>query len=427
MIPFSRYGSLGVVLLIFGSGHVRHAHAEAVWHPPRLLLWYGPGMSPASGAEDILTAYHVAGRIEDAALQPRIWNEGHWLAKTGGILYRSLRLVLIDDPLLNFYAVVGQHEVFGHGFRAREFGYGELSYEFTPPFPYGSGTGTTYFSYPSLPAQPADRDLAMSMAGVEASQVLGRKLRGNWMRSGSMDMRGSLLYLSSTGDLRNYLTGTEVDETDAGNDMIAYVRTLNGKEGYALKEDYPMGLKRLRDKSLIAFADPFRWYAYWTIFGAHLWSGRSAFAYPSIPLWSVRYLPGFAMGLTPWGPEYHFENLAAWDGRLLTLRLRRGDDTFHPSWGVDVETLEAARFFGFVLDADLHAWKQPRLRLGYGDEGSVRSRLGFGGSLTLLSPPLDETYPLRLAAGQDYKTAGFLPGARLEGGWDWRLGLAWTF
>jgi len=395
------------------------------------MLWYGPDMPASLGAGNILAAYHAAGALEDRILKPRLWDESRWPGKTGGLLYRALRLSLIDEPLLVFYAVVGQHEFSGHGLRAREAGYDHIRYEFSPPFPYGRGTGTTWFMYPTFRPPPADRNLAMAMGGVEATSVMGRKIRMGWMRNGTMDYHGSLAYLSAVGDLGNYLSQSRESDLDRSpdqsNDMLVYIRALNEKHGDTVRADYRVGIRRIDRMGDVSYLDPFRWFAFWTVFKTRLWSGNSTFALPTLPLGPVRYLPGFGLGLTPWGPEYHFENLAAWDGRVFSLRYRAGDDTFRKSWGLDLEALEAVRFAGWSLDAGANLWRQPRLRLTHEDQGPTPERIGFRESLTLFSPPASDTFPLRAALGQDFKTSGFLPGERLERGHGWRMGLGLVF
>ncbi len=398
------------------------------WSPSRLMLWYDQDMSGAAGADDILTLHYAVYRIEDKYLPPRLWSESWWLGKAGGIAYRLAKGLLLDDNIIPYYAAVPQHEIFGHGFRAREFGFTPIRYSFSPPPPFGKGNAMTEFTDPGPGNVSVDQNLAVSMAGVEASAVLAVKLRGYWALSGAMDFHGALLYLYSSGDLGNYLSGTDESfldstNTDFSNDMLSYVYTLNTQAGAGDRSQYRLHLKRMEKNSLISYADPFYWYSLWTVLKTGLWSGESVFKYPALPLGPVRYLPAAGYGLTPWGPEYWFDNIAAWDRTSVTLRIRIGDDTFRNFWGTDLTAVNILSLAGADLDFSAHLWKQPRLRLDPNDQGVVRDRLGGGGDVTILSPTLPTPWPVRLAAGGGYKALGFVPGEELEQGFNWRIGL----
>jgi hypothetical protein len=400
--------------------------SQESWKPPRLLFWYSDNLNPVTGGDDLLSVHYAVGRLEDHFLKPSPWNEDWWLGKSTAIGYRLLKLNFVDYSLLDFFTAIPQHEIFGHGYRAREFSFEDLEYEFSPPQPYGGGFGLTTFSYPRQ-GKTVDQELAISIGGVEASQVMAEKLRGYWFQAGNMDYHGALLYLTTVGDLRNYLAQTDEKKLDTdpdySNDMLNYVTVLNGKVDRTQRQNFRLHLSRMEDNSRIALLDPFLWYAYWTVFKTHLWSGQSVFEYPAIPVGPLRFIPCLGYGLTPWGPEYLFDNLLALDSRTLNWRVRIGDDTFRRSWGTDLDATDVISIEGFTCDIGLHLWSQPRLRLSVNDQGKTPTSLGGGGSLNLFSPTLDLPFPIKLAGGGGYKTSGFIAGADMESGFAWHFGL----
>jgi hypothetical protein len=286
--------------------------------------------------------------------------------------------------------------------------------------------GLTMFTYPRL-GPTDDQELALSMGGVEASAIMAGNLRRSWFQAGNMDYHGALLYMNTVGDLMNYLLKTDEKkletDPDLSNDMLNYIKVLNGKEDRTQIQNFRLHLSELSSQSRIAFIDPFIWYASWTILKTYLWSGQSVFTFPAIPLGPVRYLPLIGYGLTPWGPEYQFDNMLSLYKRVITLRVRIGDDTFRKSWGMDLDALSVISWLGYDLDLGGHFWKQPRLRLDILDQNSRQLLYGGGGSINILSPALDLPFPIRIAGGADYKTSGFLPGADLERGLAWRIGV----
>ncbi len=397
------------------------------WRPPRYMFTYDTDIGSRAGADNLLGAYNLITGWEDRLLPPR-WNEeNRFLTKVGGIGYRVAKLSLVDYPLLTVYPYFFQHEVFGHGYRAREFGYKDIEYTFAVPFT--GGGAQTRFRYGSQ-RLTWDMDIAMAMGGVEANALLAERLKKDWMQSGSMAYHGALLHLAAAGNLAGYISATDekdLDGTDAdlSNDMLHYLSSVNGKQGDTLRADYRIHLQDLKQYAGANALDPYYWFAVWTILKTNLWSGQAQFRNPALRIGPVRYLPGFGSMLNPWGPEFRFENFLSWDRRTVIARYRIGDDAYRRNWGLDLETSELFSYAGTTLDADFHFWRQPRLKLVRGDTGSTESRLGYGQSLTVFLPPFVKRVPVRLAVGGDYKTLGFVPGWTLDEGFTVRVSAAW--
>lgn len=396
------------------------------WRPPRYMFTYDKDISSRAGADNLLGAYNLITGWEDRFLPPRWTEENRFLSKLGGIAYRLGKIALLDTRI-SMYATLFQHEVFGHGYRAREFGYEDIEYSFGPPF---KGGGMTRFRYTDARSPTWDQDIAMAMGGVEADAVMAGRLKKDWMQSGAMEYHGALLYISTLGDLGGYISLThesDLDgpEPDYGNDMLHYLYSLNAKEGRGLRKEYKVRLKDMEAYAAANSFDPYLWFAVWTVLKTHLWSGNRQFRNPAFRIGPVRYLPGFGSILNPWGPEFRFENLLSWDRRTVIARYRIGDDAYRRNWGLDLETSELFSYAGATLDADFHFWKQPGLKLVRGDAQPTDSRFGFGQSLTVFLPPFVKRIPVRLAAGGDYKTLGFVPGYNLDEGFTARVSAAW--
>ena len=95
-------------------------------------------MTPAAGAQGLLTVQHLLATAEDRWLPLKIGEERSRPALAVGILYRAGKFFALDIPQDHFFLVVA-HEVFGHGARFRELGEGRIRYGFDAPIPYGSG------------------------------------------------------------------------------------------------------------------------------------------------------------------------------------------------------------------------------------------------------------------------------------------------
>jgi hypothetical protein len=275
--------------------------------------------------------------------------------------------------------------------------------------------------------------VAAIMAGVEAQAVQADRLRLLWTGTGSLDVRGARLYLDDRMSLLDYLSATDESDlrrpdADLSNDMLGYILVLNAKQDPRPQDDWRMHLKDIRSAAALSLLDPFLWYSIWAALATDLWQGRSFFRYPCLPLGPARALPSISAGLGPWGPEYRFAGLFAWDGRAVSLGYRLGDPAFRNSFGWDWASLGLVRPGGFVLDGEVHFWVQPRLLLDpdrFRDAPSPR-RPGFAAALSALSPALPGGFPLRATAAGGWKTSGFVPGEDLRAGPYWRLGLAWS-
>lgn len=385
------------------------------------LLWLDPDMSPQSGAENLLFLGATLGRLEDRVLPVRLFADENLPLQAVSATYRLAKLAFLDLMPAAYLPLI-QHEIFGHGYRAREAGYMDIGYELGAPPPYGLGDGSTSWSYPAAFIPAPDQDLSMAMAGIEATDILGQRLRARFLQEGSLDYHAAFLYLFSSLGLANYLAVTDADETDVSNDMVAYVAALNGKPGNGPPGEDRIRLADLEEGSRLAFADPFLYYSGWAVM-RYLIFGETRTGYRAFSLGPVRYLPSLGFRLSPFGGQVLVENLAVWDRRSFNLRLAFGEGRLGDSRGADLEARDFLAWNGFSLDATLRLWKQPPLRLDYDDpRPATASGMGFGSHLAVTSPALSPSLPMRLALGVAHKTSGYVPGERLDQGFTFRIG-----
>jgi len=378
-------------------------------------------MSPWAGGEDLLFATRILEKAETYMLgqSPIAY------AKTAyARFWRLSELVGVWLPI-NYFAMLLQHEVFGHGYRLRDLHTHGLAkvdgYSFQAPPPYGPGGAATYFSiYPNFTTTDAS---AVSSGGVEGTAVLALITKLKWLTSGKIDPRQTVLYLLCEQDLTLYIGSLKSQDirSMAGHDINSYVETLN----YTYPE-HILSRGRLRSLSWINLADPFTFYSIYAWFH-YLSSGKET----KIPMIASLYLPGLRLGLTPFGPEVFFENFFSRQKIPLYAYVKGGSHAGNRYFGGGVlaPKLWTVWRWSFGLRADL--WRQPKLLLQpgsvpfteidfntapnpdnplYSTAEQHEMRIGGAGSL-ITSFQGSERIAYEGEFG--YKSQGFLPGYSL--------------
>jgi len=388
-------------------------------------LLFDKTFSARTGAHNIVTLHRGLYGLEGKFLKARWFDEDSFGKKAAGMTYRLAKSILVDYAL-DHLSFLGQHEVFGHGARYREFGYVDNEFTLNLPPPYGNGRGwasTGHLKKPRITG-PHER-LGMVLGGSESNAVLSHVLRSNWLQRGSIHYRESILYILSANDLSSYILRTRYNlRGEGGNDVLNYLRTLNSQHGYFLEENHKLTLDDLAARAWINMLDPFLYFSLYAYFKTYLWSGDESVPVPMIKWGGARYLPSFHLGLTPFGPEYYFENLVVKNGRIYDVYLRYGNPTFHKFWGMGAHVMNLVKGARISLDARVDIWNQPPLLLG--GERMTETGGGWGGSIQgAVYYRLFKNRPLfHLTAQAGYKTAGFLKGEQLAGGFILRVGIS---
>lgn len=379
--------------------------------------------STTTGVENLLTIDRVAYTFENRLLLSTWFNENTVAGKTMGISYRLGKTVLLDAVFDEYVSLV-QHEVYGHGARAREYGASDITYSLNLSFPYGSSLGVTSCVFPPDKPMSSDQVLLFDVGGVEANAMLSKHLVLNWLQRGAINYRETLLYTRASNDLTQYLWRTKWGIHSAeGNDMLAYEADINQREGHFDPSDYKITVNDLAKQVLVIGLDPFQYYSLYTYFESYLYSAQETFAFPMIELGSFKYLPSFHLGLTPFGSEVYFENYFVHSAKVGELYFRYGIPTFHRSWGIGFYGTNIIESDPFSFDIGANVWNQPVVSTY--DYNVSESKGGLGGSMSCTAYlKLAETFATVCLMGEvETKTMGYVQGEPLSDAMILRVGL----
>ena len=325
---------------------------------------------------------------------------------------RAAELVLFWDPV-NYMSAVVQHEVFGHGYRARSIPTAKVDkYTFNVPPPYGRGGAATDLLISEKIS--AFQLLDLHSGGVEATAIFANKIRMQWLKNGQINPRQNSLYFLTAHDLTLYATLSGHSE---GNDMDNYLDLLNYT--YAGSN---LTRKSLAAQSLVNLLDPFTYYSVASVW-KFIRTGKEG-PIPMISIGSYKYLPGARLGLTPFGPEYYLENFLVKDNKPIYFYLRNGRHVGMNYMGCGIENPHQWDLGSFQIGYRADVWVQPAIDMNHGryalskfdhtnnlNANTRDSR--FGASVSLIAErKLWETGALFLQLGG--KSRGYLPGESLD-------------
>ena len=200
---FNSFRILKVILIILLCT-VQHFSIETTKY--NLIL--DSKLSPLSGATIIDSSYMISHTLKDRLFNDlntipisySSWNNlkpyvSNPLAST---LYRILGIYFLDLPF-SLYLMSINHNVFGHGYRLREFDFSQIHYNIGAPFPYGAGHG--YYSGTSKGNLFKLLETSIDSAGIESSTILSEYMFEKQFHSGERTYYNSLLSLISGLDL----------------------------------------------------------------------------------------------------------------------------------------------------------------------------------------------------------------------------------
>lgn len=357
--------------------------------------------SPFAGGDDLLFGQRVVEKLEMALFG----KSGVFSSKGKKEQFWRLTELFSFWLPLNYFSVVVQHEVFGHGYRLRDLGSSTAQvqgYGFDFPPPYGSGGGVTYFSYDEALLTSSEAS-AISSGGVESTAILAQLTKQIWLQAGRIDPRQAILYLLANYDLPLYIASLAEEGNEDGHDISAYIDSVN--------LTYPSHLLtqgELKGLAWISLADPFTYYAIFSLFH-YISSGKET----PIPMIGSVYLPSLRLGLTPFGPEVFLDQYILSKRGLIYTYLRGG---YHADNG----------YFGAGFFApDL--WKKEKWRLGMRGDLWYQPKLQLEpGSVPLpeatLSPPLYSPAELSQKVPGIALSLLFTYGPKDRYGWEVELG-----
>ncbi len=321
--------------------------------------------------------------------------------------HRLLRL-LVELPVIDLNLAVINHEVFGHGFRLREFNAKNIRYKIK--FLSGSAGSDTAFAI--------NKRIGVTIGGIEASDVMAKQIRRDWQTSGSIALHEAPMYFAGSIDQLNYIYLTK-DST--GHDINHYVSEINTLYGKNI-----LTKRKLKQWASLGFLDPFLWYSMISM-GEYVQSNQQSYAFPMLSLsQELKYLPGLRMVLTPHGPEAQFNNYFKYkDAVPFELSVNYGVLSERRSWSIALEssrllTLEKT----FDVGARFMVWKQPKIFDTDVNLITAAVKNKAGGLLTLLGQyRVTKHAAVLMEAG--YKTAGFAQAEKFKGSPIFRAGFRW--
>jgi len=255
-------------------------------------------MTPAAGAQDLVTLQHLTASAEDRWLPSKLGTERSRPALALGILYRAGKFLALDVPQDHLLMVVA-HEVFGHGARFRELGEGSLRYGFDAPIPYGSGDAFTRFNG-SFPISPL-ANLNVSAAGIEAQHSLADAISEHAVNRGRLHYREGWLYFESRMTAISYIQSaspTSAEGHDPADFLIAFRHACTAP-------CVPATRKEVQRQSLLALADPLLYYALYGVAVSYAGNGNTTGPMPLIPVGGgMRIMPSLGYTLVPYGTEW---------------------------------------------------------------------------------------------------------------------------
>lgn len=408
-------------------------------------------MSPAAGAEGLVTIQHLLASAEDRWLPRKIGQERSRPALAMGILYRTGKFMALDMPQDHLLMVVA-HEVFGHGARFRELGEGRIRYGFDAPIPYGDGDAFTSFRG-DFPISPLAM-LNVSASGIEAQHALADAIMTKVVERGRIHYREAWLYFESRITGMTYIL-TASPHSAAGHDVADYLERFDEA---CTSPCVAVTRKYVQRRALLALGDPLLYYAIYGLAGSYIGTGNTTGPVPLIPIGrGISVLPSLGFALAPYGTEWTFRT-ALQSGRppslvagsrttsygeprhsaaqprgggrdegrgkrLHAVTLRVGNTGASTTLAVGVRAAQVLRLRGLSVDAAIDLWRQP---LVLADKTSDPLHTGAGANATIVVPlprPLRSEWVTGIHLTAGYKSEGFIPGEQLSGGGFLRAGI----
>ncbi|MEM1326746.1 MAG: hypothetical protein AAGI23_12365 [Bacteroidota bacterium] len=379
------------------------------------LLWDRYG-SAITSAENLYTLHAATYAFKDRYLKHSYWDESTKKGKALGIGYRLGKTVLVDFQI-DYFAVLFQHEVFGHGYRYREFGFERNSYNILVGPPYSKGGGFASRGR-SLRDIYLDEHSTMSFGGSESNTVFANTIRDYWWTTNTISYSSTLLYGMTRHDLTRYILRTKYLEERG--DVVAYAIFLKEREnadGQSIIDDAAR-------HTLINLLDPYSYIA-GIAYLKYLINAEEEMTLPTLHLGNVDWLPTVQFNLTPFGGEFQLVNSFRTQRTMWHTTFRHGDNRFENFWGIGGQWLQLPSK-KLQVGATLDLWQQPSSRIGRaGADSEIVTRDGLGGRVIgHLRLPLTQALQMRADVG--YKTTGYTLGEALDRGLILRVGLSFV-
>jgi hypothetical protein len=384
-----------------------------------LTLLFDTNMSPIVGANlvyDIAQLYDVG----ILSLTESIKSTQH-----------NNRLLYLAKLILDYTAttdlITYQHELFGHAARLREFGVA-----YTWEVNHGavlsgeSVAGSVSYTLSDYHKLTSAQQLAMSIGGIEASQVLANQLAVSMFQRGKISSINAWLYWRSAYDFINYANSTSTNPTDnsSGNDLMSYTNEINSLYGRTV-----ISISDVQQHSNLNYIDPLLWLSLYTISQTAV-SKNNAIDLPMFNIGELGYLPSLRSILTPYGLETQLVNYFSYQDMQGQLIISSGNTASQSSSGIGINVSEIAINDKLELAASWYMWQQPELYLAASSTQPVnwgeaaQSKFGM---LLALTGKLIITHDIKALLQIGYKDKGFVQGEILDKGMYYRGGISYMW
>jgi hypothetical protein len=389
-------------------------------------LVLSPQFSVEVGARDVLSFQRLLFLYDDVWNTAFAFDESTPGTKTLGVFGRLAKLVLVDGALTSFFLTI-QHEVFGHGARAREEGQAPR-FSLSVPLPYMLVLDPmTQFSGLAFVDRTgfADRDLPITLGGMESETFMTHLLAVRALsRGGSLHFSEQLTYLVGRASYGRRLVERDVlgSRTD-GSDPDTYVQQLMNRFNLFGPEEQLSVSQRLRVAWATQFLDPVWWLCAKQLFVDYLWRGERWARLPRVQIDQVGLLPALRFNFTPFGAEHILSVIVMHPRFTLDVSARAVSSGLATSLG------GGARLFGFKpvswleLGGSLDVWLQPELLHDVRNAYDGRQRPGVSGMVEAHWRPLPR---VGLVAQLGYKTNGYVIAQPTRAGFFGFAGVSFT-
>ncbi len=334
-------------------------------------------------------------------------------------VHRHIKNEFLNDivGLLEFYPAfyfsVLQHEVYGHGFRARENGNSIKKYEIGFSGGLTTPEETPKILYHQYSVFAAGGHQANKIAASETAGKFLTHERLSWFDSWYYSINKFLLLNEfmdlNKKELNPNISGVEKEKFLQSRDTGMYITNLNvlaqRKKDLIKFDDFNITFLDLLDP---IFLNPLFYLA----------SGRDI---PFIKISTVKYLPACSVLLSPYGLEVELANYLKLNEFPLAVKFRAGAKGAS-SYGLKLEFPNIKVKPDFELNTKLSLWNQPKLLT---DTISLSSRT-YGASLTVGGIKwVNDSFAVK--GNLTVKSAGFEPGEPLDASMSGRIGLSFSF
>ena len=345
--------------------------------------------------------------------------------------------ISIFDNLFNNLLILFSHEIHGHGFRKRIQKNKNLSYNFFTPFNLGSLFSISLFPVGGLGGltkynskkDTLDNVLLNTIAGIEANYILGNQILLENFSNRTMHHNTYNLFLRAISDLFGYTLISKKDEKikitnnlNTKGDIVEWIELINNKYNKLNNLKKSIILEDVKKASFICAINPIAYFGIYAWY-SYIISGKVNFLIPHIRLGSVKYLPIFRFGLSPFGLVYHIDNFININKTSLLLNINYGRSPFYNKSyiGLSLRTLNLYEFSIFIFDILSAIWFQPELDLSLEEKiPDNEFKIGFLMG-TKIKIKVYKYCSINLQAF--YKSKGFIEGEIAQKGYFFRGGV----